>query len=246
MLWGDFNVASSEAFDYAHAMTVLKDVGQCPSSFQGDVNAFAAVWFHAWRENISIDNGRLSKSHRADISNQFLCVLRSRFIAERKFVFRDNKKLQWTRGSPIMIEEGRSAPSKVLLAEDNVLLAIMIEEELEACGFTIVGPVASNAQALDCLSRTTPDVAVLDFQLLDGPSFETAHELKRRRVPFLVLSGYVEAPSEYAGVPWLRKPQSPSVLVRALRGMLANSGEFHGVRERVGRLGLAGSGPALS
>lgn len=125
-----------------------------------------------------------------------------------------------------MIEKGCGAASKVLLVEDNVLLAMTIEEELETAGFTLVGPAASNAQALACLRRAAPDIAVLDVELLDGPSFATALELRRRQVPFLVSSGCVGAWSEYAGAPWLCKPHSPGALVRTLRGILASAGEF--------------------
>jgi DNA-binding response OmpR family regulator len=116
------------------------------------------------------------------------------------------------------------APAKspeCLIAEDQALIGMLVEEQVEACGFSVLGPFGSCAAALASLRHATPDLAIIDYLLTDGPCVALATELKRRGVPFAVLSGYDLRPREnqslWNDVVWLRKPTAQHALQAALR-----------------------------
>src|SRR3954467_6754360 len=80
----------------------------------------------------------------------------------------------------------------VLLLEDEALIALNLQDELQDAGYRIAGPFTTCAAALAWLQTATPDTAILDAALKDGPCREIALELSRREVPFLIYSGHHE------------------------------------------------------
>jgi DNA-binding response OmpR family regulator len=79
---------------------------------------------------------------------------------------------------------------RVMVVEDELAIAMMVEMALEEQQCTIVGPFGSLTEAL-CAARTeTMDVAVLDINLAGEMVFPAAEVLAGRGVPFLLLSGY--------------------------------------------------------
>jgi DNA-binding response OmpR family regulator len=111
-----------------------------------------------------------------------------------------------------------------LVAEDQALIAMLIQDQLEESGFGVAGPFASCSTALAWLKSNTPALALIDYMLSDGPCRELARELQRRNVPFAVLSGYGQhSPpneSEWTGIAWLQKPITLEPLRRAILGLL--------------------------
>jgi DNA-binding NtrC family response regulator len=107
---------------------------------------------------------------------------------------------------------------RVLLAEDQAVIAMMMEQELADLGLDVVGPFSTCAAAADWLSRHTPDFAVLDVNLRDGPCTDLAVELQRRGVKFAVFSGTIKlhAPPELAAAPWFEKPSGAVQLIALL------------------------------
>jgi DNA-binding response OmpR family regulator len=106
-----------------------------------------------------------------------------------------------------------------LIAEDQVLVGMALEACLEEAGFQVVGPFTSNAEALSCLESLTPDLALLDVMVKDGPSIALARELRNRGVRFVIYSGLkpqVDTP-EFRDAPWLEKPVGREKLVAAMR-----------------------------
>jgi two-component SAPR family response regulator len=81
-------------------------------------------------------------------------------------------------------------PATVLIAEDELLIAMDVMDELGAAGFVTIGPFAKTSQALDYCRVHTPDCAVLDVRLQDGESFPLADLLAERKVPFVFHSGH--------------------------------------------------------
>ena len=79
---------------------------------------------------------------------------------------------------------------KVLIAEDDAVTALLLEEEFVLAGFTVAGPFATCAAASRWLKTDTPSGAILDHDLQDGPCTDVAAELLQRGVPFIVLSGH--------------------------------------------------------
>lgn len=100
----------------------------------------------------------------------------------------------------------------VLLAESDAVVAMDLGDALEGAGYRVLGPFATTAEALSCLTRETPALAIVDTMLRDGPCAALAHALRRCRVPFLVHSSLERDDPDAAGfqdAPWLRKPALP-------------------------------------
>ncbi|NEX92790.1 response regulator [Caulobacter sp. 17J65-9] len=109
-------------------------------------------------------------------------------------------------------------PLRVLVVEDEMLVAMMVADMLEDLGHEPVGPAMRLEQALE-MARTAPiDAAVLDVNLGEGKSFPVADVLRERHVPFIFATGYgVQGLSEgYRDVETLNKPFQAADLARAL------------------------------
>ena len=111
---------------------------------------------------------------------------------------------------------------RVLLAEDEAILAMSVEDMLVQLGCTVVGPALSASEAQGLAEREPLDGAVLDINMGDGPNFATAHVLKARRVPICFATGYGPAglPAEYRDVPVLQKPYTELALAEMLQRLL--------------------------
>jgi len=97
---------------------------------------------------------------------------------------------------------------RVLLVEDEALVAMMIQECLTECGHSIVGPINRAADALSVARDGDFDAAILDINLGDGMAYPVAEILSARGVPFVFLTGY-EAETvddRFSNVPILQKP----------------------------------------
>lgn len=108
---------------------------------------------------------------------------------------------------------------RVLIVEDELLVAMDYEEMLRHAGCVVIGPVARQAKALALLERGPPDVAVLDLNLAGERSTPLAEALAARGVPFVIVTGYSEkTPGDpvLAGAPRLAKPVRPKELVQAI------------------------------
>jgi DNA-binding response OmpR family regulator len=108
----------------------------------------------------------------------------------------------------------------VLLAEDEAIIALELEDSLKAAGFDIAGPFSTCADAERWLQSANPEAAVLDSALKDGPCETLARDLKARGVPVVIYSGYAKdqdpISSAWAG-PWLVKPVAFPMLLSALQ-----------------------------
>jgi DNA-binding response OmpR family regulator len=106
-----------------------------------------------------------------------------------------------------------------LLIEDQALIALSLEASLEEAGFEVAGPFGSSSEALLWLEERTPDLALIDVLLKDGPCLPVARALRRRSVPFAIYSG-LKPPSpiasEFQDIPWLEKPVSRELLAETL------------------------------
>ena len=92
---------------------------------------------------------------------------------------------------------------RVLLVEDDSLVAILVEDMLDELGFTLHGNAASVSAALGAVAKGGFDVAVLDVNLAGQPVFPVAEALDAANIPFVFASGYGRG-----GVPdaWKERP----------------------------------------
>jgi DNA-binding response OmpR family regulator len=117
----------------------------------------------------------------------------------------------------------RSSRPLVLLAEDEAIIAIELDESLRGAGFAVAGPFSTCAQAEAWLETGEPDAAILDHALKDGPCDDLMRELSRRAVPTIVFTGHDaprERPAELANAIWVTKPIAfPALLTQLKRRM---------------------------
>jgi ActR/RegA family two-component response regulator len=106
-----------------------------------------------------------------------------------------------------------------LIAEDQALIAMALEDILEERDIAIAGPFSSCEQALAWLERHTPEFAIIDYKLRDGPCTRLVRALRGRGVPVIIYSGYPhghDIPPELGGLPWLEKPTTRSDLLAVM------------------------------
>ncbi len=107
---------------------------------------------------------------------------------------------------------------KVLVLEDNALVAMHIEEMLGEAGCNVVATIDTVGRALEFIRTQSVDAAVLDVNLKGEKVFAVAEELMARNVPFVFSSGYGERflPPQFDAAPHLSKPFEPETLWQTL------------------------------
>jgi DNA-binding response OmpR family regulator len=118
-----------------------------------------------------------------------------------------------------------ASPPCVLLVEDEMCLAMMLQDLLEDAGYRVL-KAARVAAALNLASAEDIDAAILDVNVAGTEVFPVADELRRRGVPFMFASGYGErgVPGEFREYPMLQKPYDPVALGAMLESVLASPG----------------------
>ena len=107
---------------------------------------------------------------------------------------------------------------RVLLVEDEAMVAMMIEDMLCELGCAVVGPASRVASALELLARETVDAAVLDVNVAGELVFPVADVLAAAGTPFVFSTGYGLAglDARHAARPVLQKPYGRERLFAAL------------------------------
>ena len=110
---------------------------------------------------------------------------------------------------------------RILLVEDEELVALELSSELSRLGWAIVGPAATLSEAQALLSKPV-DAAVLDVNLRGRAVYPVAEALADRKVPFLFCTGYemVDPEGRFPDVPVIRKPAHPAAVSQALADLL--------------------------
>lgn len=115
-------------------------------------------------------------------------------------------------------ENGVLTGMRVLVAEDEPLVAMALQDELEEAGAIVVGPAGTVEAALSLLDGRDIDAAVLDIKLQADLVFPLADALAARGVPYLFTTGFSadSIPPSYAHIPTCEKPASANAVVDAL------------------------------
>ena len=112
--------------------------------------------------------------------------------------------------------------SKIIVVEDNTLLALEMESLLVSAGYNKVmlfNSIASCRNKIFEEPSQLPDIAILDINLGEMTSFSLGEELKEKGVSLIIASGYdegLEIPDSLAEVPRLRKPIDDHKLLQLL------------------------------
>ena len=111
------------------------------------------------------------------------------------------------------------AGRRILVVEDEMLIAMIIEDAVQDSGGEIVGPVATLEKALKIAEEEEFDAAILDVTIRGGKVYPVAELLLARDIPFLFASGYGDwvLPAELRDKPRLTKPFTAAALEEQIR-----------------------------
>lgn len=115
---------------------------------------------------------------------------------------------------------------RILIVEDELLVAMDIEATLLDHGWEVLGPVSDVRCALDLLALEAPDAACLDMNLRGDTSAPIAEALRLRKIPFVLVTGYSDrnvSDPAFSDAPMVSKPFASENLVRALAEVLAHA-----------------------
>lgn len=109
---------------------------------------------------------------------------------------------------------------RVLVIEDEFLVASAVAMLLETHGHAVLGPAATAEAAFTLLEQSDePDAAILDLNLRGERSDPVAEELERRNIPFVFATGYEidgALHDRFPRAPWLRKPYTDKTVLDSL------------------------------
>lgn len=110
----------------------------------------------------------------------------------------------------VMVEsaEGENFKKRVLLVEDNPLIALALESTLKELGFDVIASVAEVSSALQVIGREPVECAILDVNLGSQRVDAVADALAARNCPFIFMTGYAvsDVPARHSGHAVLQKP----------------------------------------
>ena len=115
---------------------------------------------------------------------------------------------------------------RVLVAEDEALVALLLEDGLLEAGAEVVGPAGTVGEALRLIEGAASDgglsAAVLDLNLGGAAAWPVADRLAELGVPFVLATGYGEGCDRDAHprAPVLAKPFGPDALTAAVEGLV--------------------------
>jgi DNA-binding response OmpR family regulator len=111
------------------------------------------------------------------------------------------------------------APSVLLIAEYQILLAMELKSELEAVGYRVLDLAARNEEALAIAREVEPDLALVNISLANGDDgVLLARELKTLGIPVLFISGQPDKArsAKAVGLALIPKPYTPSDIVEVV------------------------------
>jgi DNA-binding response OmpR family regulator len=109
---------------------------------------------------------------------------------------------------------------RVLVMEDEMMIAFDLEDRLKELGYDVAGPFAEISTGLSIAAELL-DFAMLDINLAGLAVYPVARRLRARKIPFAFLSGQESSdlPGEWRGVPVLEKPFSREALEKVVTAL---------------------------
>ena len=105
---------------------------------------------------------------------------------------------------------------KVLVVEDEFIIALDLSETVKDLGYELEGPFAGNKDAFEAIEDAMPDLAILDVFTADGEVYPLADKLSKAGVPIIFHSGHVppeEVRNRYPEAQACAKPCPPNQLI---------------------------------
>jgi len=115
---------------------------------------------------------------------------------------------------------------RILVAEDELIVAFDLCDTVEEAGYEVEGPHSGISSAMLAFQKEKPDLAILDITLDDGSVFPLAKKLEAEDVPIIFHSGRdasAELKAQFPGATTLMKPCPPTDMINAVNGVLENA-----------------------
>ena len=115
------------------------------------------------------------------------------------------------------------AGRRILVVEDEALVAMLIEHALRALGCEVVGPVSSTKEAISLIQTGRVDAATLDINLSREEVYPVAEILEAQGIKFILITGYDEENilRRYGRWPLMQKPFTDERLAALLACVLS-------------------------
>ena len=117
---------------------------------------------------------------------------------------------------------GQAKPPRILIVEDEPLIATYVEVAVSDLGAECVGPFARAEPAMTAASTEPLDGALLDIALADGDGYQIARILAARHIPFAFVTAYArsEVDGQWADRAFQAKPFLEADIHRLVREFL--------------------------
>ncbi len=158
--------------------------------------------------------------------------LQGRFRIPAKFVSIRSMPARVIERTPApgrqMVADRKFGTTRVLIVEDQMLIAMHLEQILLGAGVKEIITTASVAEALHSLRNDQPDVAILDVNLGGETSEALAQDLKRRSIPFMFATGYGDnmiPAHKFPRTPVVQKPYEAATIIAHLGRLLGGNSD---------------------
>lgn len=134
------------------------------------------------------------------------------------------------------------AETRVLIAEDNELVSLTLEEQLSNLGYAVVGVARTGTEAVRMCTQLTPDIVIMDMQMPELDGAGAAQQINKQcPTPVIMLTAYSDADhirkAEASGaLAYLVKPVKAEELPPTIDVAVARFREIQELRERVDTL----------
>ncbi|MCG8346860.1 MAG: response regulator [Chloroflexales bacterium] len=131
------------------------------------------------------------------------------------------------------------AITRILIAEDNDLVSLTLEEQLKGLGYDVIGIARSGTEAINLAGRLSPDLIIMDIRMPEMEGTEAAARIRDNNpVPIIMLTAYADKDTirkaEAAGaLGYLVKPVNENELPPAINIALARFREIQALRAEV-------------
>jgi response regulator NasT len=132
--------------------------------------------------------------------------------------------------------------TRVLIAEDNELVSLTLEEQLANLGYTVVGVARTGAEAVRLCIQLSPDIVIMDMQMPEMNGDAAAQQIaKQHPTPVIMLTAYsdtdhVRKAENSGALAYLIKPVNPEELPPTIDVAIARFRETQRLREKVDEL----------
>jgi two-component SAPR family response regulator len=109
---------------------------------------------------------------------------------------------------------------RILIVEDEPIVALNYAAILQEAGYESVGPVGSIKQGLDLVASEQLDGAVLDIDISGAPVDPIIVALRAKRVPYIFVSAYPERAGRYGNAIFVEKPCTAAQLFAAVKRLM--------------------------